>query len=66
MNLMSHMIIDVVSGYIFPSSRLTDLVQSQKYGEGKTCSRYDMHVKVDKLSQWKKKEARGLQSNNLI
>ena len=54
-----------VSGSKFPSSRLSDFFLSKmigrKNGEGKTCSRYDVQVKVDELSQWKKKEARGLQ-----
>ena len=64
-NLISHMMLDV-SGSKFPSSRLTDFflrkMIGRKYGEGKTGSRYNVQVKVDKLSQWKKKEARSLQS----
>ena len=61
---MSHVMLDV-SGSEFPSSRLTNFFLSKmicrENGEGKTGSRYDVQVKVDKLSQWKKKEARGLQ-----
>ena len=62
---MSHIMLDV-SGSKFPSSRLTNFFLGKmicrENGEGKTGSRYEVQVKVDKLSQWKKKEARGLQS----
>ena len=64
-NVISHMMLDV-SGSKFPSSSLTNFFLGKmicrENGEGKTGSRYDVQVKVYKLSQWKKKEARGLQS----
>ena len=50
---MSHMMLDV-SGSKFPSSRLTNFFLGKmicrENGEGKTGSRYEVQVKVDKLS----------------